>query len=285
MDNVIKVIIKSIIVNLTLVIAKIIISVIGSSKALLANAIHSLSDLITDIISIIGYTFSKKSASKKYPLGYGQIEYLTNIIVGLVILYLGIKSIISAFEGQINIPSNLIIITSIICAITKYILSEYILKKGRLYKNSILIVSGVESRADALTSLLVFISAILSKLTPFNGIYSYSDNVCTFVIGMYIIYIAYKILKENILNIIGRVEDNEYLLDQIAKEILNNKEVKAIKDLSLIKYGSYYVAILELNLVKNIKLKSINKLKNNIRKQIIGSKFNISYLTISVNLE
>lgn len=285
MDVVIKVLIKSIFVNLVLVIIKMIISIIGSSKALLANAIHSLSDLITDIISIIGYTFSKKLASKKYPLGYGQIEYLTNIIVGLVILYLGIKSIISAFEGQINIPSNLIIITSIMCAITKYILSEYILKKGKSYKNSILVVSGIESRADALTSLLVLISAILSKLTPFNSIYSYSDNVCTFVIGAYIIYISYKILKENILNIIGRVEDDEYLLEQIKKEILNNKEVKAIKDLSLIKYGSYYVAILELNLVKNIKLKSINKLKNNIRKQIIGSKFNISYLTISVNLE
>lgn len=285
MDIVVKTLLKSIFINTFLVITKIIISIIGSSKALLANAIHSLSDLITDIIAIVGHLISKKPATKKYPLGFGKIEYLTNIIVGTVILFLGIESITNAFSTKLSIPSNIILIVSIISAIVKYILANYILNQGQKHKNGILIVSGIESKADALTCALVVISVILSKLTPYNSIYSYSDNVCTLIIGLYIVYIAFKILKENVLNIIGIAEENEVLINEVKQIILNHKEVKEIKDLSIIKYGSYYVATMELNLSKNIKLKKINNLKASIKKQVISSNNNISYLTISVNLE
>lgn len=285
MDIVVKTLLKSIFINTFLVITKIIISIIGSSKALLANAIHSLSDLITDIIAIVGYLISKKPATKKYPLGFGKIEYLTNIIVGTVILFLGIESITNAFSTKLSIPSNIILIVSIISAIVKYILANYILNQGQKHKNGILIVSGIESKADALTCALVVISVILSKLTPYNSIYSYSDNVCTLIIGLYIVYIAFKILKENVLNIIGIAEENEVLINEVKQIILNHKEVKEIKELSIIKYGSYYVATMELNLSKNIKLKKINNLKASIKKQVISSNNNISYLTISVNLE
>lgn len=285
MDIVVKTLLKSIFINTFLVITKIIISVIGSSKALLANAIHSLSDLITDIIAIVGHLISKKPATKKYPLGFGKIEYLTNIIVGTVILFLGIESITNAFSTKLSIPSNIILIVSIISAIVKYILANYILNQGQKHKNGILIVSGIESKADALTCALVVISVILSKLTPYNSIYSYSDNVCTLIIGLYIVYIAFKILKENVLNIIGIAEENEVLINEVKQIVLNHKEVKEIKDLSIIKYGSYYVATMELNLSKNIKLKKINNLKASIKKQVISSNNNISYLTISVNLE
>lgn len=285
MDIVVKTLLKSIFVNTLLVITKIIISIIGSSKALLANAIHSLSDLITDIIAIVGHLISKKPATKKYPLGFGKIEYLTNIIVGTVILFLGIESITNAFSTKLSIPSNIILIVSIISAIVKYILANYILNQGQKHKNGILIVSGIESKADALTCALVVISVILSKLTPYNSIYSYSDNVCTLIIGLYIVYVAFKILKENVLNIIGIAEENEVLINEVKQIVLNHKEVKEIKDLSIIKYGSYYVATMELNLSKNIKLKKINNLKASIKKQVISSNNNISYLTISVNLE
>lgn len=285
MDIVVKTLLKSIFINTFLVITKIIISIIGSSKALLANAIHSLSDLITDIIAIVGHLISKKPATKKYPLGFGKIEYLTNIIVGTVILFLGIESITNAFSTKLSIPSNIILIVSIISAIVKYILANYILNQGQKHKNGILIVSGIESKADALTCALVVISVILSKLTPYNSIYSYSDNVCTLIIGLYIVYIAFKILKENVLNIIGIAEENEVLINEVKQIVLNHKEVKEIKELSIIKYGSYYVATMELNLSKNIKLKKINNLKASIKKQVISSNNNISYLTISVNLE
>ena len=283
MDKVVKVLLKSVLLNIILVITKLIFGFLGTSKALIANAIHSLSDLITDVISILGYHLSKKNPTKKHPFGYGQLEYLTNIFVGIVIMFLGIETLSNAFSSKITIPSDIILFTSIICAVLKYLFSSYMLRKGKEYKNSILIVSGIESKADSLTSMLVVISVLLSKLSVYNKLYSYSDNICTFIIGVYIIYVAVKILKENVLNIIGTTTDNIDLLNYVTTVILDEKEVEEISDLSIIKYGSYYVATIEIVLDKNIRARSISRLKSKIKKKLVNKTTNISYLTISIN--
>ena len=284
MNKITKTLLVSVFVNVGLVICKLIIGFLGSSKALIANAIHSLTDLITDGIAIIGNNFSMRPADSKHPYGYGQIEYVTNIIVGLVILILGISQIINAFSGDIDIPSNIIIYTSIIAIAVKYTLAKYITIKGKEYKSGILIVSGFESKADALTTLFVIISSLLSKLTVYNDLYKYSDNVCTFVIGIYISYVSLKILKENAFDLIDKVEDNQELINKIKKKILKNEEIKDITSLSLIKYGTYYTANLEIALNKNIKLKDIKEINKRLEKQLVNRRTRISYLVLSTTV-
>ena len=284
MNKITKTLLVSVFVNVGLVICKLIIGFLGSSKALIANAIHSLTDLITDGIAIIGNNFSMRPADSKHPYGYGQIEYVTNIIVGLVILILGISQIINAFSGDIDIPSNIIIYTSVIAIVVKYTLAKYITIKGKEYKSGILIVSGFESKADALTTLFVIISSLLSKLTVYNDLYKYSDNVCTFVIGIYISYVSLKILKENAFDLIDKVEDNQELINKIKKKILKNEEIKDITSLSLIKYGTYYTANLEIALNKNIKLKDIKEINKRLEKQLVNRRTRISYLVLSTKV-
>ncbi len=284
MNKITKTLLVSVFVNVGLVICKLIIGFLGSSKALIANAIHSLTDLITDGIAIIGNNFSIRPADSKHPYGYGQIEYVTNIIVGLVILILGISQIINAFSGDIDIPSNIIIYTSVIAIVVKYTLAKYITIKGKEYKSGILIVSGFESKADALTTLFVIISSLLSKLTVYNDLYKYSDNVCTFVIGIYISYVSLKILKENAFDLIDKVEDNQELINKIKKKILKNEEIKDITSLSLIKYGTYYTANLEIALNKNIKLKDIKEINKRLEKQLVNRRTRISYLVLSTTV-
>ena len=283
-NKITKTLLVSVFVNVGLVICKLIIGFLGSSKALIANAIHSLTDLITDGIAIIGNNFSMRPADSKHPYGYGQIEYVTNIIVGLVILILGISQIINAFSGDIDIPSNIIIYTSVIAIAVKYTLAKYITIKGKEYKSGILIVSGFESKADALTTLFVIISSLLSKLTVYNDLYKYSDNVCTFVIGIYISYVSLKILKENAFDLIDKVEDNQELINKIKKKILKNEEIKDITSLSLIKYGTYYTANLEIALNKNIKLKDIKEINKRLEKQLVNRRTRISYLVLSTTV-
>lgn len=284
MNKITKTLLVSVSVNICLVVCKLIIGFLGSSKALIANAIHSLTDLITDGIAIVGNNFSMRPADNKHPYGYGQIEYVTNIIVGLVILILGITQIINAFSGNVDIPSNIIIYTSVIAIIVKYTLAKYITIKGKEYKSGILIVSGFESKADALTTFFVIISALLSKLTAYNELYKYSDNVCTFVIGLYISYVSLKILKENVFDLIDKVEDNQELINKIKKKILKNVEIKDITSLSLIKYGTYYTANLEIALNKNIKLKDIKEINKRLERQLINRRTRISYLVLSTTI-
>lgn len=284
MDKTTRTLLVSIIVNMALVISKLIIGFLGSSKALIANGIHSLTDMITDIIAIVGNNLSRKPADTRHPYGYGQIEYVTNIIMGLTILILGITQIFSAFSSNIDMPSNIIIYVSIIAMVVKYALSRYITLKGKKYKSGLLIVSGFESKADALTTLFVIISALLSKLTVYNELYKYSDNVCTFVIGLYISYVSLKILKENAFDLIDKVEDNQELINKIKKKILKNIEIKDVTSLSLIKYGTYYTANVEIALNKNTKLKDIEEINKKLEKQLVNRRTRISYLVLSTKV-
>ena len=284
MDKITRTLLVSIIVNIGLVISKLIIGFLGSSKALIANGIHSLTDMITDIIAIVGNNLSRKPADTRHPYGYGQIEYVTNIIMGLTILILGITQIFSAFSSNIDMPSNIIIYVSVIAMMVKYALSRYITLKGKKYKSGLLIVSGFESKADALTTLFVIISALLSKLTVYNELYKYSDNVCTFVIGLYISYVSLKILKENAFDLIDKVEDNQELINKIKKKILKNIEIKDVTSLSLIKYGTYYTANVEIALNKNTKLKDIEEINKKLEKQLVNRRTRISYLVLSTKV-
>ena len=284
MDKTTRTLLVSIIVNMALVISKLIIGFLGSSKALIANGIHSLTDMITDIIAIVGNNLSRKPADTRHPYGYGQIEYVTNIIMGLTILILGVTQIFSAFSSNIDMPSNIIIYVSVIAMVVKYALSRYITLKGKKYKSGLLIVSGFESKADALTTLFVIISALLSKLTVYNELYKYSDNVCTFVIGLYISYVSLKILKENAFDLIDKVEDNQELINKIKKKILKNIEIKDVTSLSLIKYGTYYTANVEIALNKNTKLKDIEEINKKLEKQLVNRRTRISYLVLSTKV-
>lgn len=284
MDKTTRTLLVSIIVNMALVISKLIIGFLGSSRALIANGIHSLTDMITDIIAIVGNNLSRKPADTRHPYGYGQIEYVTNIIMGLTILILGVTQIFSAFSSNIDMPSNIIIYVSIIAMVVKYTLSRYITLKGKKYKSGLLIVSGFESKADALTTLFVIISALLSKLTVYNELYKYSDNVCTFVIGLYISYVSLKILKENAFDLIDKVEDNQELINKIKKKILKNIEIKDVTSLSLIKYGTYYTANVEIALNKNTKLKDIEEINKKLEKQLVNRRTRITYLVLSTKV-
>ena len=91
MKPVFKTLIISFLGNCVLVILKYVVGIITNTQVLLADAIHSLSDLITDVVAIIGSKMSYKKSDIKHPKGYGRIQYVTNLIMGVVILLLSIN--------------------------------------------------------------------------------------------------------------------------------------------------------------------------------------------------
>ena len=273
---------KSIIINIILVIFKILIGYIGHSRAMIADGVNSISDLITDFIAIFGNKMSYKKANKKHPFGYGMIEYLTSIFVGLFILFMGIELIVQAFTLNLKVPSIFVLIVSLWLFFVKYLFSKYMFEKGKEYNSSILITSGMESKMGAMSTLFVIISFILSRLSVLNPIYLYSDNVCTFIIGIYIIYVSYNLLKENLINIIGVNEDNKEIINNIKDKILEDNNILEVRDINLLKYGSYYSANVEVVMKKNMRLKDVDREINKLKKNLCGKKTKIRYIKISV---
>lgn len=283
MEKVTKVLVKSLIVNILLTLTKFVFGIIYKSKVLVADGIHSLSDLATDVVSIYGSKLSLKPADNEHPYGHGKIEYLTSIVIGAVILALALSLLGNSLNAKTTITSNMVLYVTIFTILAKYLISRYILSKGVKYKSNLLIASGKESRADVISSAIVIITYFLSKLSSYSKIFLYSDTIGTFIIGLIILKTAYRILKENIVSILGEIEQDEEYLDKIRKIILENSEVVNIEELNIIKYGHYYQANITINMDSNVTLEDACLVSDRIKKKLINKKTRISYAKISIN--
>lgn len=283
MEKVTKVLVKSLIVNILLTLTKFVFGIIYKSKVLVADGIHSLSDLATDIVSIYGSKLSLKPADTEHPYGHGKIEYLTSIVIGAVILALALSLLGNSLNAKNTIASNMVLYVTIFTILAKYLISRYILSKGVKYKSNLLIASGKESRSDVISSAIVIVTYFLSKLSSYSKIFLYSDTIGTFIIGLIILKTAYRILKENIVSILGEIEQDEEYLDKIREIILENSEVVNIEELNIIKYGHYYQANITINMDSDVTLEDACLVSDRIKKKLINKKTRISYAKISIN--
>ncbi len=283
MEKVTKVLVKSLIVNILLTLTKFVFGIIYKSKVLVADGIHSLSDLATDVVSIYGSKLSLKPADNEHPYGHGKIEYLTSIVIGAVILALALSLLGNSLNAKNTIASNMVLYVTIFTILAKYLISRYILSKGVKYKSNLLVASGKESRSDVISSAIVIVTYFLSKLSSYSKIFLYSDTIGTFIIGLIILKTAYRILKENIVSILGEIEQDEDYLDKIREIILENSEVVNIEELNIIKYGHYYQANITINMDSNVTLEDACLVSDRIKKKLINKKTRISYAKISIN--
>ena len=267
MKKITKVLIHSFITNTILALVKIVSGIIGASGALIADGVHSLSDTLTDVFAILGHKLSMKPADNEHPFGHGKMEYITCIVIGLVVMTMGFTIIYNGIFNKPIIPNILTAVIGMIVIVAKLILSRYILNRGKKYDSNILIASGKESFTDVISSIVVLISILFSQL---GGILIYADTFAMIIIGILVLKIAYNILSENFSSLLGKqVTDPDYIktLEEI---IYMEPEVKGIDTLIILKYGPIYQLNLEVSMDENIILKDahdvLDKIEDNLKK-------------------
>ncbi|MDA0177959.1 cation diffusion facilitator family transporter [Mesoflavibacter profundi] len=182
----------SIFLNIGITVAQIIGGFISGSLALLSDALHNLSDVISLIVSYVASKLAKRKASNNKTFGYKRAEILAAFINAATLIIVAILLIIEAvkrFENPQNIASNLVIWLSFI-AILFNGLSVLLLRKDS--KNNINIKSAyLHLLTDMLASVAVLIGGLLMKYYQIFWI----DSVLTFLIGLYLIWVGYDLLK------------------------------------------------------------------------------------------
>jgi len=278
-----KVLLRSFFTNIVLSFIKIIFGFLGNSGALIADGIHSLSDTMTDVFSMIGSRLSLKPADEKHPFGHGKIEYITCIFIGIVITIMGASIIYDAFTASVTIPTLYVAILCLIVILAKLLLSKYILKKGEEYNSNILIASGKESFSDVISSSVVFVSILVSQLGEINSIFAYADRLAMVLVGILILKIAYNIFKENFNGLLGeQIIDDEYI-NKIKKIISAEKKVKKIDSLVILKYGSIYQITCEVSMDGNIILEKAHDTLEIIEHKIKEYDERIKHIIIHIN--
>mgnify|MGYP000108926933 FL=1 len=180
------------IIDLALGVFKIIAGMLGNSGALIADGIHSFSDLLSDGVILYAAKHSSEEADDEHPYGHERFETIATLGIAIILAIIGAGIIYDALERLFN-PSELshntlLLSVAALSIFSKEALYWYTLKVANTYKSEMLKANAWHHRSDALSSIVVFIG-ILGSL---NG-YLYLDGVAAVVVGFMIIYIAWEL--------------------------------------------------------------------------------------------
>ncbi len=280
MKTEIRILKYSMINNLIIAFIKIIGGLFFHLGSLFADGMHTFSDFITDIVSMIGSKISKKRPTKYHPSGFGQVEYLTNLFVGILLLAIALFIIISAFFKEISIPPLSLLYLLLATFVLKLIAVLIMSKVGKKINSNVLITSVQESKTDLYSTIGVVIITILLQFSNTIPLLKYVDLVGSIIIGLIVLKTSFTIIISNSLSIIGEAEVNEEIINELDLFLKKFKKIQN-KDIVLLKYGPYYKLQLTLVLDKDISVYQAEKLMTKIKRDIIITRhFKVKYVTI-----
>lgn len=271
MKQEIKTLIISATINFIIAAIKLVGGVLCNVNALLVDSIYTFCNSFTDIISTIGTKISVKRPTKTHPFGFGRVEYLANLTISVLLFIVGTILLLNSFHISEEIPSLVSLFLIVVAIIIKY-LSVSKLKKSNEKIKSPIIEEGIsEANIDMLSSVLIAFVIILEQFKNSIPIFKYGDLVASILIVLLIYKSAYNLLKHNVLNIIGTVDNNDELIKYIT-EIINNEFNVGVTKIELIKYGRYYKAHIVLSLDGDTTLKETDTIENKIKEKLSKSK-------------
>ncbi len=272
----------SMINNLVIAIIKVFGGLYFGLGSLFADGLHTFSDFITDIISMLGTKISKRRPTKYHPFGFGKVEYLTNLFVGVLLLILALFIIISSFFKESIIPPLTVLILLVITFILKLIAIFVMNRVGNKINSHVLVVSVEESKTDLYSSIGVIIITIILQFSDKIAIFKYADLIGSIIIGLIVLKTSLKIIISNSLSVIGEVDYDNLKIDEVREYLSKYKNI-VDSDIHLIKYGAYYKLQLTLVLRQDITLRQAEKLMNKIKIEIPRQrKLKIKYVTIFI---
>ncbi|MBO7536422.1 MAG: cation transporter, partial [Bacilli bacterium] len=266
--------------------AKMTIGLIAMSVSIILDAVNNLTDALSSIVTIVGTKLANKKPDRKHPYGHGRIEYITSLIIAVIVLVAGgsaiyesIKSIIDYFQNgtmpQFEVYSIIIIAAAILVKIG---IGLYFRAKAKKIDSDALDASGKDALFDSILSTSTLVGMIVAK---FFGIYI--EGYLGIIIGLFIIKTGIEVLKESLSSIIGDRFDKE-IVASIKKDINQIDGVLGSFDLILNSYGyNKSIGSVHIGVKDNLTAKEIQEIERQIT-YLMYVKYN-TIMTVGVYAE
>jgi len=214
----------AIVVNFSLFVLKLVVGFLNGSVALVADGVHSLSDLSTDIIVIFGHYFGSKKPDRNHPYGHGRIETLSAILIALFLIVSGAMMIFYAAStiGKITPkqPGLATLIAASVSVFVKELLYRITRKVSIVCNSAALYANAWHHRSDALSSIAVFIGVLSIRFG-----FSYGDQIAAIAVGLMIIMVGLRITASCLGEFTDKAVDEE-TVGHIEDIIKSNKQIR-----------------------------------------------------------
>lgn len=232
-------------VNFMLLLFKFIAGILGHSAAMMADAVHSLSDFITDIVVVLFVRVSGRPQNNDYKYGHGKFETLATLLIGLVLLFVGgslavggIKDIVSVINGAtLPSPGVIALVAAIVSIASKEALFRYTVRQGKKLNSDVVIANGWHHRSDAYSSVATAIG--IGGAILLGSRWTVLDPLAALVVSVFIVRSSLLLMKPCIDELMEKA-----LPDDVEAEIENMvclcDGVETFHSLHTRKIGSYY---------------------------------------------
>lgn len=233
--QIIRTAIIGIIANVLLAGFKAVVGMLAGSVAIILDAVNNISDAASSMITIIGTKLAGKQPDKSHPFGYGRVEYMSALVISLIVLYAGVTALTESVKKILDpqLPSYSAVTLVIVAAgvLVKIILGRYVKAQGVKLKSDSLVNSGEDASMDALISAATLVAALLYM---FAGISL--EAWLGAAISLFIIYSGIGMIRETISRLLGERADFS-LVKAIKKTVTEFDGVSGAYDLVLNNYG------------------------------------------------
>ncbi|MDP5272772.1 cation diffusion facilitator family transporter [Chengkuizengella axinellae] len=274
--------------NLILVIVKGSIGLISNSKALIADAVHSASDIAGSFAVLIGLKAAKLPPDKDHPYGHGKAEPIAAIIVSILLILVsievGISAVKSIYSGVESAPKFMAIYAIVFSIVVKEAMFQYKYRLGKKLSSQALIANAWEHRSDVFSSLAALIGiggAVIGGHFEIPWMY-YLDPIAGIFVAVLVFIMGYRLIKESIHNTMDHVLHQEDTED-LHKTIESVPGVLAINELRAREHGHYVIVDVKISVNPKISVLDGHKIGKMVKKRLIKQHTNVSDVFVHVN--
>ena len=255
--------------NLGLLVVKLIGGIFGHSQALIADAVHSLSDVIVAILVIVGLKVSLTPPDEDHHWGHGNIEFIVSAIIGTLLvctaITITIVSMLSIIQGSIYNPGIMAVWAAAISVVANEIMFRHSLCAGEQMDSPAMIANAWENRSDVYSSFAVLVGVFGARM----GVVIL-DPIAAIIVG---IVIAKNGLKTLMIGVRGMTDsgfDDKAMLSQIRRLVLKENGIIDVGRLRARKTGQKVWIDLEAIFKPEMKVAEVKKIIDSIRKNIVN---------------
>lgn len=275
------------VVNLLLLIFKFVAGILGHSAAMLADAVHSLSDFVTDIIVIVFVRISSKPEDEGHDYGHGKYETLATAIIGLILLFVGFgilwngaTSIWDFWQGgELKEPGMLALWAALASILFKELLYQYTVLKGRRLNSQAVVANAWHHRSDALSSIGTAVG--IGGAILLGEQWLVLDPLAAVVVSLFIMKVAIQLLVPCVEELLEKSLPAE-VEEKIKQEILSFPGVTSPHHLRTRRIGSSYAIEVHIRMDGQITLEEAHHTATAIENRLKSEFGNRTYINIHV---
>ncbi len=256
----------SIVGNLVIALLKALFGLRTNSIALIADAVHSASDIFSSLVVLAGFSLARRAPDHEHPHGHGRIEYLAGLLIALMLIGAGIAFIYSSYkrltEGIFAQPSIAAITVVAASIFAKEFMYRFSDRLGRMINSDALAGDAWHHRSDSLSSILV-LAALLGGYLGLPALDAYFG----FGVALFIIYAGVKIALQSCSSLLGKAPEAE-LYQEVTDCAMAVEGVIDTHDLEVHDYGSWKVVTVHIGVNGRLSLEEAHIIAHRVEKRI-----------------